>query len=239
MVINTIGPRLVDAWIEHENVTGVLYGGALGQESGNAIDDVLFGAVNPSGKLVHTIARNESDYDQNTLVSETNYELDFSEGNYIDYKYFDEQDIEPRYAFGYGLSYTSFTYGDVALASSNLTAGAATGVLSVGGRADLWDVVATVTASVSNAGDVAGAEVAQLYASFPGAAGEPVRQLRGFAKLGPLQPGESATATFELNRRDLSVWDVAAQEWTVVSGDYTLSVGASSRDLKGNVTLTV
>ncbi|KAF7531021.1 hypothetical protein G7054_g9262 [Neopestalotiopsis clavispora] len=240
VVINTIGPRLVDAWIEHENVTGVIYGGPLGQESGNAIDDVLFGAVNPSGKLVHTIAKNESDYDQGTLVQETNLLLNYTEGNYIDYKYFDQQNITPRYEFGYGLSYTTFEY-DSALtieSTSNLTSGYATGALAVGGREDLWDVVATVEATISNTGSVAGAEVAQLYIAFPEVADEPVRQLRGFEKV-TIQPGESATVVFALRRRDLSVWDTTAQNWKVESGDYTISIGASSRDLKAEATLPV
>ncbi|KAI1079844.1 putative beta-glucosidase D [Whalleya microplaca] len=241
VVLNTVGPRLVDAWISHDNVTGVLYGGPLGQESGNAIDDVLFGAVNPSGRLVHTIARNESDYDAGTAVQETERELEFTEGNYIDYKYFDAHNVTPRYEFGYGLSYTTFTYGDdvtAAKAEAGLEAGYATGDLAVGGREDLWDVVATVTASVSNTGEVAGAEVAQLYVGFPAAADEPVRQLRGFQKV-TIQPGQSETVTFELKRRDLSVWDTEAQNWKVESGDYTFYVAASSRDFKAQTTLTV
>ncbi|KAF3025618.1 hypothetical protein E8E14_012815 [Neopestalotiopsis sp. 37M] len=240
VVINTIGPRLVDAWIEHENVTGVIYGGPLGQESGNAIDDVLFGTVNPSGKLVHTIAKNESDYDQGTLVQETNLLLNYTEGNYIDYKYFDQQNITPRYEFGYGLSYTTFEYDSTLTveSTSNLTSGYATGALAVGGREDLWDVVATVEATISNTGSVAGAEVAQLYIAFPEVADEPVRQLRGFEKV-TIRPGESATVVFALRRRDLSVWDTTAQNWKVESGDYTISVGASSRDLKAEATLSV
>ncbi|KAI1337486.1 glycoside hydrolase superfamily [Xylariaceae sp. FL0016] len=240
VVINTVGPRLVDEWIEHENVTAVLYGGPLGQESGNAIDDVLFGAVNPSGKLVHTIAKNASDYDPNTVVQDDVYTLDFTEGNFIDYKYFDANNIEPRYEFGFGLSYTTFEYGSDATVkmSGKRTGGYATGARAVGGREDLWDVVATVTATVSNTGSVAGAEVAQLYVAFPDAADEPVRQLRGFDKV-TIQPGKSATVSFDLKRRDLSIWDTGAQNWKMESGDYSLFVGASSRDLQANATITV
>lgn len=239
VVINTIGPRLVDAWIEHENVTAVLYAGPLGQESGNAIDDVLFGTVNPSGKLVHTIAKNESDYNQDTQVS-TNLELYFDDGNYIDYKYFDKYNITPRYEFGYGLSYTTFNYSGTATATatSNLTAGIVNGSRAVGGREDLWDVVATVSTSISNTGSIEGQEAAQLYVSFPDVADEPVRQLRGFEKVS-IQPGESQTVSFELVRRDLAVWDTTAQEWKVESGEYTFWVGASSRDLKSKATLSV
>ncbi|KAJ0118882.1 beta-glucosidase d [Diaporthe amygdali] len=239
VVVNTVGPRLLDAWIEHENVTGVLYAGALGQESGNAIDDVLFGSVNPSGRLVHTIAKNESDYNPDTIISDSELELNFTDGNFIDYKYFDKYNITPRYEFGYGLSYATFDYSStISVDSSNLTSGYATGDKAVGGREDLWDVVATAKTSISNTGSVAGAEVAQLYISFPDAAGEPVRQLRGFVKV-TIEPGQSADVTFNLRRRDLSVWDVAGQEWEVVKGEYTLYVGASSRDFKATTTLTV
>lgn len=234
------GPRLVDSWIGHENVTGVIYGGPLGQESGNAIDDVLFGTVNPSGRLIHTIAKNESDYDSNTQITQS-LELNYSEGNYIDYKYFDKYNVTPRYEFGYGLSYTTFNYSSTATVTPNTTALAeaySTGDLAIGGREDLWDVVATVSTSISNTGSIAGAEVAQLYITFPDVADEPVRQLRGFEKV-TIQPRESATVTFELKRRDLSVWDVSAQNWKIESGDYTLYVGASSRDFKTQTTLTV
>ncbi len=221
-------------------MTGVLYGGALGQESGNAIDDVLFGTVNPSGRLVHTIARNESDYDAGTQVQESELELEFTEGNYIDYKYFDQYNITPRYEFGYGLSYTTFEYGSEVQAqkTAELSAGYATGALAVGGREDLWDAVATVTATVSNTGSVAGSEVAQLYVGFPAAADEPARQLRGFQKV-RLEPGESQTVTFSLRKRDLSIWDTTVQNWKVEAGDYTFYVAASSRDLKAQTTLTV
>lgn len=239
VVINTIGPRLVDAWIEHENVTGVLYAGALGQESGNAIDDVLFGAVNPSGKLVHTIAKNESDYNPDVAISPTALSLNYTDGNLIDYKYFDAYNITPRYAFGYGLSYTTFNYSSQLVAeASNLTAGFAAGDIGIGGREDLWDIVATLTTTVANTGDVPGSEVAQLYVSFPDAAGEPVRQLRGFKKV-TLDAGESAEVKFELRRRDLSVWDVIGQNWLVVEGEYVFNVGASSRDFKASTSLIV
>ncbi len=240
VVINTTGPRLVDQWIAHENVTGVLYGGPLGQESGNAIDDVLFGTVNPSGKLIYTIAKNESDYDSNSQIS-SDLDIDFSEGNYIDYKYFDKYNVTPRYEFGYGLSYTTFNYSSTVTVTTNTTAlnsTYATGSRAIGGREDLWDVVATVSSSISNTGSIAGAEVAQLYIAFPDAADEPVRQLRGFEKVS-IESGASATVSFELKRRDLSIWDTEAQEWKIESGDYTVSVGASSRDLKASAVLTV
>lgn len=238
VVINTVGPRLVEAWIENENVTAVVYGGLLGQESGNSIADVLYGDVNPSGKLINTIAKNASDYPVALCYTAV---CDFSEGVYIDYRHFDMFNVTPRYPFGHGLSYTTFAFGDVAAQKTDEAALASTyptGPLAVGGKADLFDEVVSVTTSVSNTGDVDGAEVAQLYVAYPAAADQPVRQLRGFEKV-RLAKGASADVTFSVRRKDLSYWDTAAQEWAIAPGTYTFSVGASSRNLKGEATITI
>ncbi|KAL1627424.1 hypothetical protein SLS54_002349 [Diplodia seriata] len=239
VVINAIAARLVDAWIDNDNVTAVVYGGMLGQESGRAIVDVLYGDVNPSGKLTYTLARNESDY--NTPLC-TDLVCDFAEGNYIDYKYFDAYNVTPRYEFGFGLSYTTFQYAaDLTVAkapNAGLDRKFSQGQRAVGGREDLWDVVATAETEVSNSGARDGAEAVQLYVAFPAAAGQPVRQLRGFEKV-HLAKGEKKSVKFELRRRDLSYWDVEAQNWAVASGEYTFWVGASSRDLKSKAVLTV
>lgn len=117
-------------------------------------------------------------------------------------------------------------------------AGAATGAIVSGGRADLFETVATVTVTVANSGAVTGAEVAQLYVGYPSSVTAPPKQLRGFEKL-PLAAGASGTATFALRRRDLSYWDVSQQNWVVPSGAFTISVGASSRDIRQTATLTV
>lgn len=101
-----------------------------------------------------------------------------------------------------------------------------------GGRRDLYDIVASATATITNSGSVAGAEVAQLYITLPSSAPDsPPRQLRGFSKL-KLAPGESKEATFLLRRKDLSYWDVRQQNWIVPAGKFGISVGASSRDLR-------
>ncbi|KAJ5263290.1 beta-glucosidase D [Penicillium angulare] len=238
VVVNVSGPRILDAWIEHENVTAVIYGGLLGQESGNAIADVLYGDVNPSGRLIHTIAKNESDYPAS--VCET-ANCRFTEGVYVDYRWFDMKGIEPRYPFGHGLSYTSFEYSDVSVSVTNRSALGykyANGSLGLGGEADLFYDVAKVTATIENSGDVDGDEVAQLYLSFPKEAKQPVRVLRGFEKVS-IAKGSSDKVVFKLRRRDLSYWDVSAQKWAVANGKYTFSVGASSRDLRGKATLTI
>lgn len=192
--------------------------------------DILYGDVNPSGRLTHTIAKNESDY--NVAICET-VVCNFTEGNLLDYKYFDAADLAPRYEFGFGLSYTSFAYSALEI-STNATALAntyPTGILSVGGKADLWDQVATASLTIANNGTRDGAEVAQLYISFPEEAAQPIRVLRGFERV-TIATGAETTVSFGLKRRDLSFWDTAAQEWAIARGNYTLSVGASSRDLR-------
>jgi beta-glucosidase len=108
-----------------------------------------------------------------------------------------------------------------------------------GGRADLYDTVATVTCTITNSGAVEGAEVPQLYLSMPtGAPAGPPKQLRGFSKL-KLQPGAKGDATFTLRRKDLSYWDSKLQNWIVPSGSFTVNIGASSRDLRLNGKLDV
>ncbi|KAL4865503.1 hypothetical protein BDV12DRAFT_211014 [Aspergillus spectabilis] len=231
VVMNNAGVRLVDRWIEHPNVTAVLNAGALGQESGNAIIDVLFGDVNPSGKLPFTIAKNESDYNGEICPC---CECDYTEGLYIDYRHFDQAGIEPRFEFGFGLSYTTFSYSKITITTSsnlNRLQEYATGETIPGGPADLFTDLFQVTVDITNTGDIPGAEVAQLYLGLPDAAKAPVRQLRGFEKV-HLEPGETKTVTFPIQRRDLSIWDSDAQKWKVESGDVKVFLGRSSRDFE-------
>ncbi|OJJ61476.1 hypothetical protein ASPSYDRAFT_29964 [Aspergillus sydowii CBS 593.65] len=238
VVINTVGPRLMEKWIDNDNVTAVLYGGLLGQESGFAITDVLYGDVNPSGKLTHTIAKNASDYPAS--ICET-ANCNFTEGVYIDYRWFEARNVTPGYAFGHGLSYTTFGYGAV---HARVTDAAAldskypTGALGLGGYEDLFDEVVKVTTTLSNTGPVDGAEVAQLYVTFPAEAAQPVRVLRGFEKV-QVSVGQDARVSFSLRRRDLSYWDVRAQQWAVAPGVYKFSVGTSSVDIRGTATVNI
>ncbi|KAE8146051.1 glycosyl hydrolase family 3 N terminal domain-containing protein [Aspergillus avenaceus] len=235
VVINTVGPRLVDNWIEHDNVTAVLYGSLLGQESGNSIADVLYGDVNPSGRLIYTIAKNESDY--NVGLCDT-AQCNFTEGVNIDYRYFDAFNVTPRYPFGHGLSYTNFKYSNLMIKEPKGLSAFPTGEHTVGGKKDLWDEVMSVEVTVANAGSVAGAEVPQLYLGYPSAAQQPVRQLRGFQRV-EIHEGQRTQVTFPLRRRDLSYWDTQRQEWGVMAGEYQVYVGASSRDLRMHNRFTV
>jgi beta-glucosidase len=134
------------------------------------------------------------------------------------------------------LAYTNFTYANLSISGAP-TAGAATGKTAPGGPADLFETVATVTAKITNSGGVAGAEVPQLYIGYPASApSTPPKQLRGFNKM-KLAVGASGIATFNLRRRDLSVWD--GGKWVVPSGEFTVFVGASSRDVRLTGKITV
>ncbi|KAI0016551.1 glycoside hydrolase family 3 protein [Xylariomycetidae sp. FL0641] len=250
VVFHNAGPRLVDQWIDHANVTALLFAHLPGQASGRALVDLLYGDATPSGKLPYTVARNESDYgvllapdlpmDEFKRFPQSNFS---DSGVYLDYRDFDRRNVTPRFEFGFGLSYTRFTYDNLQVTRNGSAEGNRstdpypTGDIAPGGQTDLWDVLATVSAEVTNTGEVTGAEVAQLYVGIPGD-DVPVRQLRGFAKP-TLNATDSATVEFPLTRRDLSVWDVEAQKWRLEPGEYGIWVGASSRDLplKGSLTI--
>ncbi len=246
VVLHNAGPRVVDTFIEHDNVTAVLFAHLPGQESGPALVSLLYGEANPSGKLPYTLVRNESDYPvlKPSKSEEGRFakfpQSNFTEGVYTDYRHFDKEDISPRFEFGFGLSYTTFAVSDAKVqrvAGGTIQDEYPSGAMIPGGAADLWDNIVSVTVNVQNTGAVhAGAEVVQLYVGMPGAA--PARQLRGYDKVF-LQPGETMTATFTLTRRDLSVWNVEAQQWQLQRGTYTIWFGTSSRDLPLKVTLEI
>ncbi|RAK86347.1 beta-glucosidase [Aspergillus costaricaensis CBS 115574] len=235
VVVHNAGIRLVYNWIDHENVTAVVLAHLPGQDTGHALVDILYGRANPSGKLPYTIAKQASDYGSLLHPSEpqTPYGLfpqsDFSEGVYIDYRAFDKDNITPQFEFGFGLSYTTFDYSGLSIEKTNETTSEypPSATIQEGGNPRLWDKLVTVTAEVQNSGSVDGAEVAQLYVGIPNG---PVRQLRGFDKV-LLSAGETAQVSFSLNRRDLSTWNVEAQQWQLQSGTYQVYVGRSSRDL--------
>lgn len=182
----------------------------------------------------------------------------FTEGVYIDYKHFIKNCVTPRYEFGFGLTYTNFTYSQLAarlrrgITASSVNA--YTGALTIarskptgmgkrtsktslpwGGATHLWDVIADVSVSVENIGEYSAGEVAQLYIGIPGA---PEKQLRGYQKK-TINPGEKATVNFEITRRDMSVWNTATQSWDLQSGDFNIYVGKSVLDTPLAATVTV
>jgi beta-glucosidase len=243
VVLHNAGPRLVDQFFDHPNVSALIFAHLPGQETGSALVSLLYGEENFSGKLPYTVARNESDYGRmlGPDVASDEYvnfpQSDFDEGVYIDYRHFDKEGIKPRYEFGFGMSYTTFEISDLSLNKSNTGDWDEwpSGEVVPGGQSDLWDILVTVEAGVKNTGDVAGAEVAQLYLGIPNS---PSKQLRGFEK--PyLEPDEDVRVSFEVTRRDLSVWDPERQRWHLQRGRYTVFLGSSSRQLPLSDTFTI
>ncbi|KAH9856097.1 glycoside hydrolase superfamily [Lenzites betulinus] len=254
VIAHSVGPAIIEPWIENPNVTAVLWAGLPGQEAGNSIMDVLYGDVNPSGRLPYTIAKQPSDYGAQLITGGTGNEIlriPYTEGLNIDYRHFDANNIDPRFEFGFGLSYTTFSYASLHVSaisqadrtSTALEAAWAAGKPSPaveGGTTALWlhRPAFEVTFTIHNTGPVDGTEIAQLYVHFPSGAGEPPSVLRGFVDVA-VPRGASKQAKITLSRYDLSVWDVQAQGWVKPSGAITFSVGTSSRDfrLKGTVPL--
>ncbi|KAI1453825.1 glycoside hydrolase family 3 protein [Annulohypoxylon moriforme] len=233
VVVHAVGPVILETVLAQPNVKAIVWAGLPSQENGNALVDILYGDVSPSGKLPYTIAKSASDYGTGVVRGND----DYKEGLFIDYRRFDQEGIEPRYEFGYGISYTNFTYSDI-FVDGRPTSGPATGATISGGPADLWETVLTVTVTITNTGEVKGAEVAQLYVGFPESAATPPKQLRGFEKLA-LEAGAKDNVAFELKRRDISIWDTAKQSWVVPAGTFNISVGSSSRDIRQTGTLEV
>ncbi|TKX18771.1 putative beta-glucosidase A-2 [Elsinoe australis] len=310
VVIHSVGPVLVTDWYQNPNITAIVWAGIPGQESGNAIADVLYGKINPSGKLPFTMGSYRGEYGADVIYVPNNGagapQDNFQEGVFIDYRAFDKFNITPIYEFGYGLSYTTFEYSNLQVtarnaapytpASGNTEAAPTYGTIdnmtssyvfppgfvqldryiypylnastlreaaqdpnyginytfpadgydsspqprlpasgAPGGNPGLYEVLYTVTADVRNTGDVAGEEVAQLYVSLGGF--NPRVQLRGFEKQ-LIQPGETATFSFDITRRDLSNWDVTQDNWVVYDFPKSVYVGASSRKLPLSAPLT-
>lgn len=248
VIVHAAGIRLVDRWIDHPNVTAALLAHLPGQDLGAALVRILYGDVSPSGKLPYTLASNESDYgalyapcgERAAADGDHFPQCDYEEGVYIDYRHFDAKKLTPRFEFGFGLSYTTFSYDrPEVVGSAELSVDSSQRIMrNLDGDGDgdgkdedggsIWDVVRTVSVDITNTGKMTGAEVAQLYVGIPNA---PEKQLRGFDKV-TLAPGERARATFELTRRDLSIWDVVSQSWVVQRGRYVIYMGSSSRDIR-------
>ncbi|KLO13958.1 glycoside hydrolase family 3 protein [Schizopora paradoxa] len=235
VVVNSVGPIIMENWINHPNVTAVVWSGLPGQEAGNGLTDVLFGAVNPSGRLPYTIGKSINDYsavvDYTTTTGSQILSIPYTEGIFIDYRHFDQANIEPRFEFGFGLSYTNFTYSDLTIVGSS--AGGTRQPNGPGQSLDPWlhDKVINVTFTVANSGSVDGTEIPQLYTTPPASANVAPMNLKGFDSVF-LKAGQSTQVTMQLSRFDLSTWDVVTQRFEVPSGTMGISVGASSRDIR-------
>ncbi|KAF7351870.1 Glycoside hydrolase family 3 protein [Mycena venus] len=235
VVVNSVGPIVMEAWIDHPNVTAVVWSGLPGQEAGNSVTDILYGDYNPSGRLPYTIGKSVSDYaaqiNYNATINITNpiVDIPYTEGILIDYRHFDAAGITPRFEFGFGLSFTTFEYSGLLIRGNPRGGQAPTGP---GSSLDPWlhDQVVTVQFAVRNTGKVAGHEIPQLYVSLPASTQSPPRMLKGFDSVF-VAPGQTRQVTIQLSRFDFSTWDVIQQRWVVDSGKIGISVGPSSRNL--------
>ncbi|QRV99617.1 glycoside hydrolase family 3 protein [Ceratobasidium sp. AG-Ba] len=237
VVVHSVGPLILEPWVDHPNVTAILWAGLPGQESGNSLVDVMYGAYNPSGKLPYTVARSPSDYSAQIVYDDPSVEpqIPYSDGLAIDYRWFDAHNIEPRYEFGFGLSYTTFEYSKLNVARAKQDIGdqliwwdGGVSGNKTGASIETWlhEPLFTVTFNVKNTGKVVGKEVAQLYISPPASANEPPNLLRCF-EIVELQPGQSQQVRMSLSRYDLSIWDVERQGWARMEG--AVGVGNYSR----------
>ncbi|CAF3731020.1 unnamed protein product [Rotaria sp. Silwood1] len=222
VLVNSVSQLNLEAWVEWDNVSAVIWTAIPGSEYGNALVDILFGDYNPGGKLAFTIAKKDSDYGTNiTQTPDSNY----TEGVFLDYRHFDAAMITPRFHFGYGLSYTTFSLTELKIAkvidqtTSNVS--------------DLYTPAYIVSLYITNTGNVRGSEVVQLYLGFPDEAAEPPKVLRGFSRV-YLEPGETMTVTLTMRVKDISYWNVITQQFTVANGNYKVYVGTSANwdDLK-------
>lgn len=226
VVVNISGNAVAMPWIK--KVPAVIQAWFLGSESGNSIADVIFGEVNPSGKLPFTFparledvaAHATGEYPGVKRADKDIWDEHYNEGIFVGYRWHDTKKITPLFAFGHGLSYTTFDFGKVTADRKNISGN---------------DKI-TFTVPVTNTGDVAGAEVVQLYISDPKCTVErPSKELKGFAKVF-LQPGESKNVTLEISKDDLSYFNADNHEWTVEPGEFKALVGPASDDIKTTAT---
>ncbi len=213
VVLETGSPALMPWVKEPAAILEAWYGGSDGAD---ALGNVLFGTVNPSGKLPNTFPLSDSDLPHLKIVQPP-VNRDYDEGVKVGYKWYDAEQKPVLFPFGYGLSYTTFGYSGL--------------------KVDSGDMV-TVTFTLANNGARAGKEIAEVYAALPASAGEPPKRLVGWSKV-ELRPGERKPVTVEVDRKYLSIWDVDKHDWSLLPGDYTFMVGGSSDNLPLKATLTL
>ena len=219
VVLNT-GSAVTMPWLS--SVKGVLEAWYPGQGDGTAIASVLFGNSDPSGHLPVTFPTSLSQVPAATTAQwpGSGGNVQYSEGIDVGYRWYDSKSLTPLFPFGYGLSYTTFSF-------SNLQVGP----LTAGGTA-------TVTATVTNTGTRSGADVAQLYVADPAASGQPPIQLEGFQRVN-LAAGAATTVTFTLTQQNLQYWNSSSSAWATSTGNYGIEVGDSSASLPLTGTLAV
>ena len=214
VVVVNAGSPVEMPWVDE--VPAVLQLWYNGQEQGNALADVLFGDVNPSGKLPTTFPVRLEDNPAHINYPGENGKVRYGEGIFVGYRYYDKKDVAPLFPFGHGLSYTSFEYGNLQINKKSFTS----------------KEVIEVSVDVTNSGEVTGKEVVQLYVrDIKSTMARPERELKAFEKI-DLEPNQTKTVTFTLDQEAFWYFDVARNAWSTESGEFEILVGASSRDLR-------
>jgi len=221
VVINAGGPVVMSRWIAQvPAVLDLWYGG---QEGGNAIADVLFGNANPSGKLPVSFVKDWKDSPAYGHYPGENLQVEYAEGIYVGYRYFDKQKVEPLFPFGYGLSYTKFDYSDLRISPNKVLSGKPV----------------EVSLRVHNSGSRSGAEIVELYVhDGHSSVDRPIQELKGFRRIS-LAPGEDKVVHFTLDRSAIAFYSPSKKDWATEPGQFDVLVGSSSRDirLKGSFNL--
>lgn len=211
-------PVSMKNWLS--KVKAVLFAGYPGQEGGTALAQILFGDVNPSAKLPFSYIQDKKQSPAFEGYQDKSLKVNYSEGVFVGYKYYEKNGIEPLFPFGYGLSYTTFAYNDLKIEKAG-------------------DNKFTATFSITNTGKRAGEEIAELYIgqenpSVP----RPLKELKGFTKIS-LQPGETKSVTIHIDEKAFRYWHPDQNTWVTDAGTYHVSVGSSSKDilLRGRINL--
>jgi beta-glucosidase len=211
VVVLKTGGAVLMPWVTH--VPAILQVWYPGEEDGNVVADLVFGDVNPSGKLPMTFPQAETQTPAGTPAQYpgVNGTATYSEKLLVGYRWYDAQNHTPLFPFGFGMSYTTFAMSNLAISP-------------------VKSARCSVSLDVKNSGSREGAEVVEVYVAAPSSAGEPPKQLKGFKKV-MLKPGGTQHVEIALDPRAFSIWDTSANRWRVFSGEYTILVGDSSRDL--------
>ncbi|MEH6571221.1 MAG: glycoside hydrolase family 3 C-terminal domain-containing protein [Halioglobus sp.] len=223
VVVLQNGSPVAMPWIDQ--VDGVVEAYLGGQAGGRALADVLTGKVNPSGKLAETFPIKIEDNPTFIAWAGEEGKSYYNEGVFVGYRYYDKKKVEPLFPFGYGLSYSNFEFSDISVDRSAISEN---------------DTV-NISLSVKNTGKVSGKEVVQLYVrDMESSVGRPQKELKHFAKIS-LKPGEAEVVSFQLSNRDFAFYSARHQQWITESGDFTVMIGNSSRNLplRQKISLTV
>lgn len=221
VVVLSNGSPIEMPWIH--KTKGILEGYLGGQAFGGAVADLLFGEVSPSGKLAETFPMKLSDNPSFLNFPGEGDTVEYKEGLFVGYRYYDKKELEPLFPFGFGLSYTAFQYSNLRISKNSIK--------------DTENV--QVTATVKNTGTRAGKEIVQLYVSdVKSSVIRPLKELKGFQKLA-LQPGEEQEVSFELDKRSFAYYNVNIGDWHVESGVFDIAVGSSSRDIRLTASIEV